>query len=310
MTLRRGFSLDEGEPVVVVEDVITTGGSTREVMDAVARARRAGRWRWAASWTAAAGRRTSACRARACSSSRCRRYAADACPLCAAGSKPEKPGSRAGAERRGLTCPSTASRSPTTAPTSSAGSASAPGAGRTVQGVLEEALGRLAGGARVAVAGAGPHRRRRARPRAGGLVRAAARARAGRAAARAQRPAARGRARPRRGAGARGLPRRGGAPSPSSTATSSTAGASCLPQRRRFAGFVPWTLDEAAVRAAAALYLGRHDFASLASAGGSVKTTVAHGDALGGRVRRARRSSTRSRPTASCARWSAAWWAG
>ena len=35
MTLRRGFTLEPGEPVVVVEDVITTGGSTREVMDAV-----------------------------------------------------------------------------------------------------------------------------------------------------------------------------------------------------------------------------------------------------------------------------------
>jgi orotate phosphoribosyltransferase len=30
MTLRRGFSLRENEPVLVVEDVITTGGSTRE----------------------------------------------------------------------------------------------------------------------------------------------------------------------------------------------------------------------------------------------------------------------------------------
>jgi len=47
-----------------------------------------------------------------------------------------------------------------------------------------------------------------------------------------------------------------------------------LPQRRRFAGFVPGPLDEGAVRAAAALYLGRHDFASLASSGGSAKTTV------------------------------------
>jgi tRNA pseudouridine38-40 synthase len=47
-----------------------------------------------------------------------------------------------------------------------------------------------------------------------------------------------------------------------------------LPHRRRFAGFVPWPLDEAAVRQAAALYLGRRDFASLASAGGSVKTTI------------------------------------
>ena len=35
MTLRRGFRLEPGEPVVVVEDVITTGGSTREVMDCV-----------------------------------------------------------------------------------------------------------------------------------------------------------------------------------------------------------------------------------------------------------------------------------
>jgi len=33
MILRRGFSLQEGEAAVVVEDVITTGGSTREVVD-------------------------------------------------------------------------------------------------------------------------------------------------------------------------------------------------------------------------------------------------------------------------------------
>jgi orotate phosphoribosyltransferase len=32
MTLRRGFSLCANEPVLVVEDVITTGGSTRETM--------------------------------------------------------------------------------------------------------------------------------------------------------------------------------------------------------------------------------------------------------------------------------------
>jgi tRNA pseudouridine38-40 synthase len=47
-----------------------------------------------------------------------------------------------------------------------------------------------------------------------------------------------------------------------------------LPQRRRTAAFVPWRLEEDAVREAAALYLGRRDFASLASAGGSAKTTV------------------------------------
>jgi hypothetical protein len=35
MSLRRGFSIEPGERCVVVEDVITTGGSTREVMDLV-----------------------------------------------------------------------------------------------------------------------------------------------------------------------------------------------------------------------------------------------------------------------------------
>ena len=33
MTLRRGFSVETGEVAVVVEDVITTGGSTREVIE-------------------------------------------------------------------------------------------------------------------------------------------------------------------------------------------------------------------------------------------------------------------------------------
>src|SRR5258706_8004110 len=47
-----------------------------------------------------------------------------------------------------------------------------------------------------------------------------------------------------------------------------------LPTRRRFAGHVPWALDEGAAQAAAALFVGRRDFASLASSGGSVKTTV------------------------------------
>lgn len=35
MTLRRGFRLSRGERVLVVEDVITTGGSTRETIQAV-----------------------------------------------------------------------------------------------------------------------------------------------------------------------------------------------------------------------------------------------------------------------------------
>ncbi len=52
------------------------------------------------------------------------------------------------------------------------------------------------------------------------------------------------------------------------------AGGIARPQRRRSAGYVPWALNEPAVQLAAGLYAGRHDFASLASSGGSVKTTV------------------------------------
>lgn len=35
MVLRRGFSIDEGEKTLVVEDVVTTGGSTKDVIDVV-----------------------------------------------------------------------------------------------------------------------------------------------------------------------------------------------------------------------------------------------------------------------------------
>lgn len=35
MTLRRGFAVEKGERVLVVEDVITTGGSAQEVVDAL-----------------------------------------------------------------------------------------------------------------------------------------------------------------------------------------------------------------------------------------------------------------------------------
>ena len=38
MTLRRGFTLSPGEKTLVVEDVITTGGSTRETIEALRRA--------------------------------------------------------------------------------------------------------------------------------------------------------------------------------------------------------------------------------------------------------------------------------
>jgi orotate phosphoribosyltransferase len=38
MTLRRGFTISEGEQAVVVEDVFTTGGSIKEVIEVVSRA--------------------------------------------------------------------------------------------------------------------------------------------------------------------------------------------------------------------------------------------------------------------------------
>jgi orotate phosphoribosyltransferase len=94
MTLRRGFTLEAGEPVVVVEDVITTGGSTREVMDAVAS--RGGRVVAAGSLVDRSGGKVDlGVPRRSLLELEVPAYPADACPLCAAGSKPEKPGSRA-----------------------------------------------------------------------------------------------------------------------------------------------------------------------------------------------------------------------
>lgn len=94
MTLRRGFTLDAGEPVVVVEDVITTGGSTREVLDAVralgARVLAVGSLVDRSGGQAALGvPRASLLTVDAPT------YSAEACPLCASGSRAEKPGSRA-----------------------------------------------------------------------------------------------------------------------------------------------------------------------------------------------------------------------
>ena len=94
MTLRRGFTLAAGEPVVVVEDVITTGGSTREVMDAVAA--RGARVVAAGSLVDRSGGKVDlGVPRRSLLELEVPAYPPDACPLCVAGSKPEKPGSRA-----------------------------------------------------------------------------------------------------------------------------------------------------------------------------------------------------------------------
>jgi orotate phosphoribosyltransferase len=95
MTLRRGFSILPGEGVVVVEDVITTGGSTREVMEVV---------RQSGGRVLAAGSLVNRSHGHSLDLGvpttslldlEVPTYTAEACPLCASGSKAEKPGSRA-----------------------------------------------------------------------------------------------------------------------------------------------------------------------------------------------------------------------
>lgn len=93
MTLRRGFSLKEGERILVVEDVITTGGSTRECIAALTA--NGGNVVAAASiidrsnGTADVGvPRISLVSIDVPS------YAPDVCPMCAQGLEPVKPGSR------------------------------------------------------------------------------------------------------------------------------------------------------------------------------------------------------------------------
>jgi orotate phosphoribosyltransferase len=93
MTLRRGFGLDPGEKVVVVEDAITTGKSTREVVDAVQA--RGGRVVAVGSLVdRSAGDVDFGVPRRSLLRLEVPTWDAAACPLCAAGSRPEKPGSR------------------------------------------------------------------------------------------------------------------------------------------------------------------------------------------------------------------------
>jgi orotate phosphoribosyltransferase len=93
MTLRRGFALDAGDPVVVVEDVITTGGSTREVLDAV-KARGARVLAVGSLVDRSGGALDLGVPYRSLLELVVAAHPAEACPLCAQGSRPEKPGSR------------------------------------------------------------------------------------------------------------------------------------------------------------------------------------------------------------------------
>ena len=95
MTLRRGFTIQPGDRVIVIEDVVTTGGSTRDTID-VARA--------AGAEVVGAGAiidRSSGQQQRvdvpfhALATIDIPTYQPDACPLCLAGQPVVKPGSRA-----------------------------------------------------------------------------------------------------------------------------------------------------------------------------------------------------------------------
>ena len=93
LTLRRGFSLLPGERVLVVEDVVTTGGSTRETIQ-VARASGGEVIGAAAIIDRSGGRNDLDVPFHALATMALPTYDPDACPLCAAGIPVVKPGSR------------------------------------------------------------------------------------------------------------------------------------------------------------------------------------------------------------------------
>jgi orotate phosphoribosyltransferase len=94
LTLRRGFTLSAADRVVVIEDVVTTGGSTRETMVV---AEKAGATVVGAGSIIdrSAGAAQLDVPFRALASLSLPTYEPSACPLCAAGQPVTKPGSRA-----------------------------------------------------------------------------------------------------------------------------------------------------------------------------------------------------------------------
>ena len=93
MTLRRGFTLERGEPCLVVEDVITTGGSTREVVQCVEAL--GGRVVGVGSLIDRSGGAAAFPVKRvALATVTAATYTPEDCPLCKTGSQAIKPGSR------------------------------------------------------------------------------------------------------------------------------------------------------------------------------------------------------------------------
>jgi orotate phosphoribosyltransferase len=93
LTLRRGFKLEPGEKVLVVEDVITTGGSTRETID-VARAAGAEVVGAASVIDRSGGRLQLDVPYFSLAEIAVPAYDPEKCPLCLAGQPVVKPGSR------------------------------------------------------------------------------------------------------------------------------------------------------------------------------------------------------------------------
>ena len=93
LVLRRGFTLEPGEKVLVVEDVVTTGGSTRETID-VARAAGAVVVGAAAIIDRSGGQQRLDVPFHALAEVSLPTYEPESCPLCLAGQPVVKPGSR------------------------------------------------------------------------------------------------------------------------------------------------------------------------------------------------------------------------
>jgi orotate phosphoribosyltransferase len=93
MTLRRGFSIRENERFLVVEDVITTGGSTKECINVIEN--HGGKVKAAASIIDRSGGKADVGVPRiALVTLEVKSYSTDSCPNCANGEIAVKPGSR------------------------------------------------------------------------------------------------------------------------------------------------------------------------------------------------------------------------
>ena len=93
MSLRRGFELRAGERVVIVEDVITTGGSTMEVIEIV-RAAQAIPVAAGSIIDRSGGKADLGIPRAALATLKVEAHQPDACPMCKAGEPVVKPGSR------------------------------------------------------------------------------------------------------------------------------------------------------------------------------------------------------------------------